>query len=117
MKPNTEQTYKCVACGHILKTADLSSIRCPKCDYKGLELFEPDMTTSNTEQKKLDYELELDKILSDLQIQVWSELEKWEMPARPSTPVAASNLHNRHEAIKKIKALNAVAKMKEELGL
>jgi DNA-directed RNA polymerase subunit RPC12/RpoP len=34
------QTYKCVACGHKVKTKELSSIRCPKCEYKGLELEE-----------------------------------------------------------------------------
>lgn len=36
-----EQEYQCGTCGHKLKTADLSSIRCPKCGYKGLELATP----------------------------------------------------------------------------
>jgi predicted Zn-ribbon and HTH transcriptional regulator len=30
-------TYKCVNCGYVEKIDDLSSIRCPKCHYKGLE--------------------------------------------------------------------------------
>lgn len=50
---NQEQTYKCVACGYTLKTADLSSIRCPGCGYKGLELFEEN--SLNTLDKEIEH--------------------------------------------------------------
>lgn len=33
-----EQLYECSSCGHQVETAELASIRCPKCKYKGLEL-------------------------------------------------------------------------------
>lgn len=42
---DSRQTYKCVACGHELTTTDLSSIRCPKCEYKGLELKSQDSSS------------------------------------------------------------------------
>lgn len=44
-------TYKCVNCGHKVKAVELASIRCPLCDYKGLEQVS-DLVTSDLEAIK-----------------------------------------------------------------
>lgn len=52
-KYKEKQTYKCVACGHIVKAYELSSIRCPKCEYKGLD---PVVETPNQNQPNISEE-------------------------------------------------------------
>lgn len=53
-KPD-KQEYQCVACGFKVKTSDLSSIRCFRCEYKGFELVDDQQQdTTLREQLRTD---------------------------------------------------------------
>lgn len=66
---NVKEQYQCVSCGHKVSSSDLSSIRCPRCNYKGLEalpnnngsdLAEPTDVKDLAHKEKLVEDLETD---------------------------------------------------------